>query len=105
MLHGRGRGISSGAAGTRFARQLGRGERCRVASGSEHAEQTWPTISEQLRAAIAESELSSYRIAKGAGVPQPVVHRFASGKRKNIRLDTADKLAKFFGMRLMKGQN
>lgn len=55
------------------------------------------TVSEQLRQAITESGLSIYAISKGSGVTQPVVARFTSGER-DIRMATADKLFKFFGM-------
>jgi plasmid maintenance system antidote protein VapI len=56
-------------------------------------------ISEQLKAAILESGLTVYGVAKGAGIPQPVVLRFVSGQR-DLRLATADKLAAFFQMKL-----
>ena len=39
-------------------------------------------------------------LAVAAGIPEPVLHRFVSGDRENIRLDTADKLCRFFGVRL-----
>ena len=58
------------------------------------------TLSEQLRAAIENSGLSVYRIAKDSGVPQQTLQRFVTGQR-DIRLaQTADRLAEYFGMRL-----
>ncbi len=58
------------------------------------------TLTDQLRAAVRDSGLSINHIANGAYIPQPVLQRFASGDRDNLRLDTADKLAAYFGMRL-----
>ena len=59
------------------------------------------SLTAQLRSAIETSGASLYRIAKDSGVPQSVVHRFATGQRQ-IKLDAADKLAAYFGMRLTK---
>jgi plasmid maintenance system antidote protein VapI len=39
------------------------------------------------------------RIAEGSGIAYRVLHRFASGKR-DLTLETATKLADYFGMRL-----
>ena len=61
---------------------------------------TKPSLAEALRAAVLDSGLSINAIAARSGVPQPVLQRFASGQRDNIRLDTASKLAEFFGMHL-----
>lgn len=63
------------------------------------------TLSEWLRVAIANSGLSVYAIAKGAGVEQAVIHRFMSSDRdirRDIRMATADKLATFLGLELRK---
>jgi len=57
------------------------------------------TISEQLRAAVAGSGLSIYAVAKGAGIAEPCLNRFMRRKR-GLTLETADKLAAFFTMRL-----
>jgi DNA-binding Xre family transcriptional regulator len=57
-------------------------------------------ITEQLRGMIANSGMTLNALAVAAGVPQPVLHRFVSGVRENIRLDTAGKLCQFFGARL-----
>jgi len=64
-----------------------------------------PTMADQLRAAVQGSGLSVYEIAKRTGIPQPVLQRFVSGVRDNIRLDTADKLAALFSMRLTEPRN
>lgn len=61
---------------------------------------TKPSLAEALRAAVLDSGMSINAIAARSGVPQPVLQRFASGQRDNIRLDTASKLAEFFGMHL-----
>jgi len=60
------------------------------------------SMTDQLRNAVHNSGLSINHIAIGAGIPQPVLQRFCSGERENIRLDTAEKLAAYFGMRLTK---
>jgi len=57
-------------------------------------------MTDQLRNAVHDSGFSVNHIAAGAGIPQPVLQRFISGERQNIRLDTADRLAAYFGMRL-----
>jgi plasmid maintenance system antidote protein VapI len=57
------------------------------------------SLTAQLRRAIKTSGVSVYRIAKDSRIPWAVVYRFAAGKRQ-IKLDTADKLAAYFGMKL-----
>jgi hypothetical protein len=54
-------------------------------------------ISDALRAAIQACEKSVYQICKEAGISQIVVSRFLSGER-DIRLATADRLAKALGI-------
>jgi transcriptional regulator with XRE-family HTH domain len=56
-------------------------------------------ISDALRAAIAiqASPKSVYQICKDSGISQIVVSRFPSGER-DIRLATADRLAKALGI-------
>lgn len=54
-------------------------------------------ISDALRAAIEASPKSVYQICKEAGISQIVVSRFLSGQR-DIRLATADRLAKALGV-------
>ena len=60
------------------------------------------TLADQIRQAVDQSEWSLNSIAKEAGVPQPVLHRFIHGDRDDIRLSTADKLCQLFGMKLTK---
>jgi len=57
------------------------------------------SLSKQLRKAIETSGLSLYRISKDAGIGYATLFRFASGQRL-IKVDVADKLADYFGMRL-----
>ena len=56
-------------------------------------------LSDQLRQAVMEGKLSVYAVAKEAGIPEPSLHRFIHGTR-GLTLDTADKLAAYFSMRL-----
>ncbi len=58
-----------------------------------------PTITEVLRAAIVKSKLTRYRIAKEAGIPESNLRRFVNGEM-SVRLDNADRLAAYFGLRL-----
>jgi hypothetical protein len=57
------------------------------------------SLTEQLRQAIDESGLSLYVVAKATGAPYAAIHGFAKSGR-NIKLETADKLAELFGMKL-----
>jgi transcriptional regulator with XRE-family HTH domain len=59
-----------------------------------------PTITESLRTAIQRSGLTGYRVAQGAGVPEPTVRRLIRGGT-SIRLDKADRLAAFLGLQLV----
>jgi plasmid maintenance system antidote protein VapI len=60
---------------------------------------TTKPISDSLKGAMAASGLSVYRIAKDTGISQPALQRFVSGQR-GITLDTADKLATYFKLKL-----
>ncbi len=57
-------------------------------------------LADQLRAMIAGSDMTLNALAVAVEMPEPVLHRFVSGVRENIRLDTADKLAAYFGVKL-----
>jgi hypothetical protein len=59
------------------------------------------TISEELRNAILKSKLSRYAIAVGSGIDHAVLRRFMNGER-DIKLRTADQLANFLGLELVK---
>jgi DNA-binding phage protein len=65
----------------------------------EQAEPVAGGISDALRSAIQSSSKSVYQICKDAGISQIVVSRFLSGER-DIRLATADRLAKTLGIEL-----
>ncbi len=55
------------------------------------------SLSKQLRAAVKAAE-SVNSVAVAAGVPQPMLCRFAKGN--GISLATADRLAEYFGLEL-----
>jgi len=55
-----------------------------------------------LREAIHTSGKSVYQIAKADDVSQIVVSRFLSGER-DIRMETADRLAEVLGLKLRTG--
>ena len=58
-------------------------------------------IEAALRAAIDGYPSTRYRLAKSAEITQPVLDRFMTGER-DIRLMTADKLAKALGLALVR---
>ena len=57
------------------------------------------TLADQLRNAIETSGLTLYRVAADAGIDYASIHRFCHGER-SLSLESADKLAAFFEMRL-----
>ncbi len=57
-------------------------------------------LSSQLREIIASRGLSAYAAGKQSGVDPGVVQRFLTGAR-DIRLETADRLASALGLRLV----
>ena len=59
------------------------------------------SLADHLRKAAAESELSVYRIAKEAEVDQGTLCKFLNGDRPNLRLDIADRLFRFLGLRIV----
>lgn len=63
-----------------------------------------PTLAEAIREAIRSSGQTVYAVAKAAGVSQPVLHRFVAGER-GLTLDTADKLCRYLGLRLVKAES
>ena len=58
-----------------------------------------PTMTEVLKAAIEQSGLTRYRIAKDTGLTEATLCRFMQGET-SIRLDRADVLAEYLGLRL-----
>jgi transcriptional regulator with XRE-family HTH domain len=57
------------------------------------------TMTEVLKAAIEESGLTRYRIAKDTGIDEAALMRFMRGEQ-SIRLDKADVLADYLGLEL-----
>ncbi len=62
------------------------------------------TITDVLRAAIEKSGLTRYRIAKATGITTGNLGRFMQGGT-SLRLDKADRLAAYLGLRLMPDPN
>jgi transcriptional regulator with XRE-family HTH domain len=60
-----------------------------------------PTITDVLRAAIEQSGLTRYRIAKDTGIDEAGLMRFMRGET-SLRLDKADVLAEYLGLTLVK---
>ncbi len=56
-------------------------------------------LPERLRTTIRKSGKTIHGLAKESGVSHPVILRFMSGER-DIRLETAEKLAATLGLRL-----
>ena len=59
------------------------------------------TMSQALRAEIIRSKKTRYAIAVGAGIDHAVLRRFLNGER-DITLRTAEKLAIFLGLGLVR---
>jgi transcriptional regulator with XRE-family HTH domain len=59
------------------------------------------TMTDVLKAAIEESGLTRYRIAKDTGIDQAALMRFMRGET-SLRLDRADMLAEYLGLKLVK---
>ncbi len=57
-------------------------------------------LTDALKRAIAESGLTLYRIACDTGVQKPSLIRFIRGET-SLRLDKADRLAVYMGLRLV----
>jgi transcriptional regulator with XRE-family HTH domain len=60
-------------------------------------------LTQALREAIRGCDKSVYQIAKAANVSQIVISRFLSGER-DIRMETADRLATVLGLNLGAGE-
>ena len=60
------------------------------------------TISDDLLKALerAQKRRTLYRIAKDSRVDYAVLHRFLSGERATLRLETADRIADYLGLKL-----
>ncbi len=64
---------------------------------------TYDTLTEALRDAINESELSFAALERETGVLRQSLMPFARGEQ-SLRLDIADRLTKHFGLKLVKTQ-
>lgn len=60
-------------------------------------------MTEALRDAIAESELSFKALERETGVVRQSLMKFMHGET-SLRLDIADKLAKYFGLHVVPGK-
>lgn len=56
-------------------------------------------MAETLRKAIEDSGETVAAVSRGAGIAQPVLHRFVTGER-DLTLRTAEKLAAYFKLEL-----
>ena len=59
------------------------------------------TVSDQLRHAICNADVSRYRIGKETGVEQSALSRFVNGTR-GLDLSSVDRLAAYLGLELVK---
>ena len=57
-------------------------------------------MTDVLKAAIEQSRVSRYRIAKDTGILEPCMSRFVRGET-SLRLDKADVLAEYLGLELV----
>jgi plasmid maintenance system antidote protein VapI len=62
------------------------------------------TMADVLKRAISASGETVAVIARGAGIAQPVLHRFVKGER-DLTLRTAEKLARYFNLELRRSQS
>jgi plasmid maintenance system antidote protein VapI len=62
---------------------------------------TGETMTDLLREAIAECDLSFKALERETGVIRQSLMKFATGEQ-TIRLDAADKLAEYFGLEVVK---
>ncbi len=59
------------------------------------------TLGDHIRDAAKDSGLSVNRIAQETGLNQSALNRFLNGTRENVRLDVADRLFRFLGLRVL----
>ena len=57
-------------------------------------------LSEQIRQAIDDSELTRYRISQETGIDESALSKFYNGQR-GINTDTVDKLGECLGLRIV----
>lgn len=61
------------------------------------------TISEKIRQAIVEADVSRYRIAQDTGLDEATLCRFIGGER-GLSMMAIDRLAEYFGYKLVKSK-
>lgn len=61
------------------------------------------TIGDQLKAAIDNSGMTKYAIAKASGVKQPTLHKFMVAGA-GLRLESIEQLCDYFGLELARKQ-
>ena len=59
------------------------------------------TVSEQIKRAILDADVTRYRIAHDTGVDEATLSRFMSGER-GLSMIAIDRLAEYFGYKLVK---
>ena len=69
------------------------------------ATQVRKTLEQSIRDAIQAAGKSVNALAKDAGVPQAVLQRFVSGKRRGLTLETAEKLCAYLRLELKPAEN
>jgi hypothetical protein len=62
------------------------------------------TLSDQLRQAIRDSELTRYSISESTGIDQATLCRFLQGTR-GMSLDSVDRLAECLGLEIKKSKD
>ena len=58
------------------------------------------TLSEQLRAAILDADISRYRMSKETGIDQSALSRFVSGERM-LSMKAADKIGRLLELEIV----
>jgi len=61
------------------------------------------TVSEIIRSALKNSEISRYQIAQETRVQEATLSRFVNGER-GLSMSAIDRLADYFGYRLVKSK-
>ena len=62
------------------------------------------TLADHIRQAYEASDLSVYQIAKQSQVDQSTLNKFLNGERENLRLDVADRVFRYLGLKVVAGK-
>ena len=92
-------GMDNGPWLTRIQAELQAGSGTIAVLGGLHGDLSG--LAAALREAAERSGESVYRIAKNAGVDQSTLNKFLNGDRDNLTLAVADRLFKYFGLRVV----